>query len=222
MTQENNLDNVIDNFEQYEKISDKEIFTKIWTSPTEVFKYVVAKKYRQNFFVALLLLAGISNTFGQAFSRNMGDDISLLGIFLFCIIFGALIGWVPFYIYAALMSWTGKWLKGKGNTNSILTVICFAMIPSIVGLVLLIPQIGVLGNDLFKADNFESTDLGVRIFVMFIGILEAILLVWTIVLLIIGISVVQKISIGKSILNLLLPALIILVPLMIIVMITIK
>jgi len=47
-------------------------------------------------------------------------------------------------------------------------------------------------------------------------ILELLLGIWTIVLCVIGVSEVQKLSIGKSILNLLLPVLVFAVPIVII------
>ena len=212
MEQESNLDSLIDNLEQQVNLSDKEVFTKIWTSPRKVFKYIVEKKY-EKYFLVLLILAGISNAFSQASSKKMGDDLSILGIILVCTIGGGIFGWFSLYIYAALLSWTGKWFKekGKGNTNSILTVLSYAMIPSIVAMVLLIPQIGVVGTELFKTNsNFEGAGLGTALLLMITGLLQVILGVWTIVLVVFGISAIQNFSIGKSILNMLMPGLLLL------------
>ena len=214
MEQENNLDSVIDNFEQQENLSDKEIFTKIWTSPRKVFKYIVDRKY-EKYVVPLLILAGISNAFSQAINKNMGDNLPILCVILICIIAGSLFGWLSFYIYAALLSWTGKWLKGEGNTDSFLRIISYAMIPSIVAMVLLIPQIGILGADLFKANSdFEGASalsmMVSGILLIVTGVLQIILGIWTIVLCVVGISEVQKFSVGKSILNMLMPGLLLL------------
>ena len=209
MIQDNNLDHVMDNFEQQENMSAKEIFTKIWTSPRKIFRYINETNY-DKYVVILLILSGISRAFDQAAIKNFGNSMSIWAIIGICIIVGGVFGCLTYYIYSALISWTGKWLKGKGNTNSILRVISYAMIPSIIALIFLIPQIGVYGSEMFKSDGDTiSAGLISNIFVYLSLFVEFILGIWTIVLCVIGISEVQKFSIGKSILNMLIPSLII-------------
>jgi len=111
-------------------------------------------------------------------------------------------------------------LKGKGDTTSILRILSYAMTPAIIALLLLIPQIGIYSNEVFKADgDITSAGLISNIFVYGSMILEFILGIWTIVFCVIAVSEVQKLSIGKSILNLLLPVLVFAVPIIIIVLI---
>jgi len=200
------------------QLTDKEIFTKIWIYPRQVFKFL-DETYYDKFVTILLVLSGISRTFDRASLNNMGDKMSLGGVIAFCIVAGGLLGWISFYIYSALLSWTGKWLNGQGNTKSILRMLAHAMLPTIVALIFLIPQIIIYGNEVFKSEgDIISAGLTSNIIVYGSMILEFILGVWTIILVVIGLSVVQKISIGKSILNLLLPILIILVPILLIVL----
>jgi len=198
------------------KLSDKDIFTKIWTSPRLVFKFLTEQQYDKYLYL-LLALAGISSAFDRATSKNLGENMSLIGVVAFCVILGGLLGWISIYIGAALVSWTGKWLKGQGDTNSILRIMAYAMIPSIVAMILLVPQIALFGNELFQSEIniYNHGFLSAGIFWLTVSI-EISLGVWTIVLFVIGISEVQKLSIGKSIINLILPALVILVPIAII------
>ena len=218
MVQDSNFDSVVDNFEQQENLSDKEIFSKIWISPRKVFKYLNERNY-DKYVTILLVFSGISRAFDQASTKNFGDRMSIWAILGICIIAGGLFGWFTYYIYAALLSWTGKWLKGEGNTNSILRMISYAMIPSIIALVFLIPQISIYGNEMFKSEgDIVSAGLISNILVYLSLFLEFVLGIWTIVLCVIGISEVQKFSIGKSILNFLLPGLVILVPILFIVL----
>ena len=60
-------------------LSDKDIFTKIWTSPRLVFKYINDNAYSK-YVSILLILSGISGTFDKASQKNMGDGMSLLGL----------------------------------------------------------------------------------------------------------------------------------------------
>ena len=216
---------MIENFKDFEdklntnSISEENIFTKIWTSPREVFKFINTYKYNK-YVTTLLILAGISKTFDRASMKNMGDNFSIWGIIAFCIIIGAIFGWITYYLYSALISWTGKWINGKGNTDSILRVLSYALIPSIVSLLLLIPQIIIYGNEVFKSDgDITSGGIVSKIIVYGSIIIEFALELWSLVLWVIAISEVQKLSIGKSILNLLLPAIVIIAPILIIVLI---
>ncbi|WP_299444186.1 Yip1 family protein [uncultured Aquimarina sp.] len=202
-----------------ESISDKEIFSKIWTKPRKVFKFINDKHYGK-YVNLLLVLAGISRAFDRASTKNMGDQMSIWAILGMCIIFGGLLGWISYYLYAALLSWTGKWLDGKGDTTSIVRILSYAMTPAIIALLFLIPQIGIYGNEIFKADgDITSAGLISNIIVYGSMILEFILGIWTVVFCVIGVSEVQKLSIGKSILNLLLPMLVFAVPIIILVLI---
>jgi hypothetical protein len=149
----------------------------------------------------------------------MGDDLSLWGIIGICVVFGGLLGWLSYYFYAALVSWTGKWLNGQGNTTSILRILSYAMLPSIIALIFLVPQIGVYGVEIFKEEgDITSAGLLSNIFVYGSIFLEFVLGVWTIVFSVIGVSEVQKLPIGKSILNILLPVIVIAVPILILVL----
>jgi hypothetical protein len=193
-------------------LSDKEIFTKIWTSPRMVFKYLNDNKYDRYVYV-LLMLGGITRAFDRAATKSLGDDLSLILVITLCLVFGGVLGWITYYLYAALMNWTGKWLNGQGDTNSLLRMISHAMLPSIVALVLLIPQIVLFGNGIFQSEiDIYSNGLFSTIIYYSSATLEIILGIWTLVIFVIGISEIQKISIGKSILNMVLPGIIIIVP----------
>jgi len=94
------------------------------------------------------------------------------------------------------------------------------MIPSILSLIFLIPEIAIYGNDVFK-DKSELVNSGIvgnTIFWLSI-FFEFSLSIITFVFMVIGVSEVQKFSLGKAFLNLLLPLLVFIVPLLLFVMI---
>jgi len=101
------MDSEIESIYNLESISGKEIFSKIWTKPREVFKFINDRHYGK-YVNLLLLLGGISRAFDRASTKNMGDQMSILEILGVCIIIGGLLGWISYYFYAALLSWTGK------------------------------------------------------------------------------------------------------------------
>lgn len=201
------------------EMNDREIFTRIWTQPGRVFAFINANHYDKYLYV-LLFFAGIARAFSRASMNNLGDKWSIEMIIAIAIVGGGLFGWISFYIYAALLSWTGKWLKGEGNTQSILRILAYAMIPSIVALLFLIPQIGYYGNEIFKSSG-DISSAGVLPNILVYGsfFMEIVLGIWTILLSVIGISVVQNLSIAKSVLNLLLPVLLFAVPIVLLLLV---
>lgn len=212
-------DNNFDEFEKYEALSDKEIFTKIWLEPRRIFKYINEREYEKYFYI-LLFFAGMVRAFDRASLKNMGDNTSLFVIVVSCVLIGGFLGWISYYIYAALLSWTGKWLGGIGNTSSLYRIIVYAMIPSILSLIFLIPEIAIYGNDVFKdkSDLVNSGIVGNTIFWLSI-FFEFSLSIITFIFMVIGVSEVQKFSLGKAFLNLLLPLLVFIVPILLFVMI---
>ena len=210
-----NEGNHFEEFEKYDVITDQDIFTKIWTQPKRIFKYINDKHYEKYLYI-LLFLEGVAKSFDRAISKNMGENNSLFFILLISIIFGGFLGWISYYIFAALLSWTGKWLDGKGGTFSIFRMMAYAMMPSVLSLAFLIPQIIVHGKNAFTSAEYDSGNFFVDIFSSVFSLIGVVLSLFSLVLLVIGLSQVQKFSIGKAILNLLLPIAVILVPILLI------
>ena len=192
------------------KLTDQDIFVKIWFSPRIVFRYINDNSYNKYVYI-LIILAGINGAFGRAISKAMGNNISIIPLLVYCLILGGLIGWITFYISSVLLRWTGKLLNGKSDTGSILRVMAHAYIPKILTIIQLVPQLILYGTGLFQGKIYlYNTTAKVVIYSSFA--ISLITSIWSLVLLVVGISEVQKFSIGKSILNVFLPVIIILGP----------
>ena len=149
--------------------------------------------------------------------RDMGDTFSLPTIIGISIAAGGLFGWISTYFYSGLISWTGKWLKGTADTSTILHVLAYAMIPTIISLIFLIPQFATYGVEVYKKDgDIISGGLIINIIFWSSMAAELVLGCWTIYLCVIGISELQQFTIGKAVLNLLLPVLLIVIPILLI------
>lgn len=195
------------------EFTDLEIFTQIWMFPRLVFRYLNEYRY-DKFLYIILVLAGIVKGFDRAVTRSSGDTLSLTAIILLSVFAGGALTWISVYLYAGLISWTGAWLNGRSNTSSIFRVVGYSMIPTIVAGLLLIPQIAVFGIRMFQSD-FDVADesMSATILYYFSFMVELTFGIWSFVILCVGISEVQKIPVGKAIVNILLPAVIIIVPL---------
>jgi len=113
-----NLDETVITETERLELTDRDIFTKIWISPQVVFKYLNDTRY-DKFVWVLLMLAGFGSAFDRASARHIGDRFPLIGVLAICIVIGGIFGWISYYIYAALLSWTGKWLRGNAYTDSL-------------------------------------------------------------------------------------------------------
>jgi hypothetical protein len=194
------------NYQQEAIVTPKNILTKIWISPKEAFTFINNYKYNKN-VILLLTLSGIVKSFDKAISKNAGDNLSIWTIVIFGIISGIVFGWIINYIYAFSISWTGKWFNATGDTQSILRVIAYSSLPAIASLFFLFLRILIYGNAIFQSSFFDLYNgLFDTIIYWSFYFIDVVLIIWTVVLLVIGTSVVQKISTGKAILNLILPA----------------
>lgn len=199
---------------QSQEMAEDDIFKKIWTSPRAVFSYLEDKKYNK-YVPVLLMLIGVVRAIDKAVEKDLGDKLPLIAVLAVCVFAGGLLGWISVYLYGALVAWTGKLLKGAADTSSLVRVVAYGMVPAVCSLFVIVPQIAIFGNDMFKDNGSEFVD-GFFANLLFYGgaAIEVVLGVWSTIIIVIGISEVQKLSISKAILNVLLAALAIIVPFM--------
>lgn len=213
------MENMVGEYDENknQQIKDEDLFIKIWTSPRQVFKYLNDNQY-DKYTTLLLTLAGFSDGFQVALTTVEDTSISLVSlaetIILYAIL-GGLFGWVSYYFYAALIVWTGKLMNGAGEIKSVLRVLSYAMLPNLVILAFTILQIIIDGVTLFGESRGISYEIwSIKIFVFVSVTLTYIFLIWVLILSIIGISEVQKISIPKAILNLIVSYVVIAIPIL--------
>jgi len=70
-------------------VTDKELFTKLWSEPRIIFKFINDNQFDKYTHI-LLILAAISHGFGQASTKNMGDKMSLPAVLAMSILAGGI------------------------------------------------------------------------------------------------------------------------------------
>ena len=185
--------------------SFRAIFINIWTSPRKTIRWINDNGYDRYVYL-LIVLMSVASVVSNGYTEGLGDRWDLFSVLLFYVGIGALLGWIPTVIYVFLLSWTGKWIKGKADFRPLLNMTAFAYIPSVCLLANITLQILFWGNDIFKSDWVGYDEgWGAALFTVLTSLVQIVLSVWTLVIFIIGISEVQKFSIWKAILNALLP-----------------
>lgn len=194
---------------------EQNAYLKFLKSPLISFKEILALKPEKDIYI-LMFLGSAANAIGRASSQNMGENSNLTVVLLSAVFAGGLFGIVGYFIYAALLRWTGKWLKGTADTDKMTTVLAWGSIPIIISLAFTFFEILITGDAIFvKYPDLSSSG---QLLILIVGFINLGLLLWSISLMIVGISVAQNFSIGKSILNFFLPILVIFVPLFLLIL----
>jgi Yip1 domain len=193
-------------------LTENELLYSIWTKPTLTLKYIF-KYCPKKYFPLLLIVDGVVNALNRNYRHFFGHNTYSVFLLVTAIFFGGLFGWLLSYIYAAVLSWTGGWIKGKAYTDQFITIISWATVPSISSIILLIPKILTFGDGPFILDIHEQSILQVVIFV-FIQLTDFLLTIWSLVILIKGIALIQNFSIKKAVLNFILSFLVVIVPIL--------
>ncbi len=106
------------------------------------------------------------------------------------------------------MSVTGKWIDGTAESDKFRTIIAWALIPSLGSLLLLFPEIFMFQEGLFKSVPVNNSMFNNTMWFVF-GMTELLLGIWSLIILVTGNMLIQNFNVGKAILNLFLPGLVI-------------
>ncbi|MFQ5630791.1 MAG: YIP1 family protein, partial [bacterium] len=85
-----------------------------------------------------------------ASDKNLGDSYSLIGVLLFCVLTGPVVGVLFVHLSAWLLQKTGSWLGGKASFIETRAAVAWSSVPIIWTLLLWIPAILLFGNKLFQ------------------------------------------------------------------------
>jgi len=177
----------------------------IWAKPQKTIREIV--KFDTNYrLLVLAFLYGFPMLLQIAQNLSLGEDYSLTGILIGSAILALGIGLLEITVLSGLIYWTGKWIGGKGSYQQVRTSVAWSNVPNILmifGWFLLLTN---LAEDTFiqqKMENIFKVDPSI---VEVVGILQVIAAIWALLILIKGLAQIQKFSSWKSILNLFIPA----------------
>jgi Yip1 domain len=185
-------------------------------NPGLSFSNIIANKLdRYKFW--LIFLLGISVMSGNAISSHYGDKFGMIGLILYIFILGPIFVALWVFMVSALISITGRWIKGNAKIEDVMNIISYAAIPLILMLVVRLLYVIIFGTSIFY-QRFNLNDFGTLGYLVYkLGfVINVILLVYYFILLVLGISVVQGFSIMKGIFNILFAVFLFVLPFLII------
>jgi hypothetical protein len=197
-------------------ISEDTLLSKLWTQPKATLTYILGY-CPDKYLSVLFMLGGIVRALDRASSKHEGDHFSTAGIIALAVIGGSISGWISYSLYAWGMRVAGNWLGGRASTEEFKTITAWSLVPSIVGLLFLIPEVAILGDSLFKRNQEVASLLESSILTM-CALGEAALAIWSFVLLVKGTQIIQDFSVGRALANIVLPAIVVIVPILLLVL----
>lgn len=165
----------------------------IWTDPRSTIKAIVKTNPKfQVFYLASLYALESNLAFASYWS--LGLSFPFYVILLGALALSPIVGWIWLYLTGWILSFTGKWVGGHAPSSHLRAAVAWAKIPSCASLLMWLALL---------LSNAEMTFIHVRSgpFYVFMGLISLILSIWSFVLLVQSVREVQKLSLGRSLIN---------------------
>ena len=178
----------------------------IWTKPQETIRAIVT--LNPNFrIIALAAIYGFPFLMHLAQNLSLGLQFPMWGIILGSAVLSPVVGIIGFTIISSLLYMTGRWIKGSATFAQVRAAVAWSNVPNSVNIILWLVLSAFFGNLLFLRDfaqgEFIGRDLTV---VLSVFTAQVVLGIWSFIILLRSLGEVQKFSVWKSLLNIILPS----------------
>ena len=194
-------------------------WVRIWVEPRRTIAAIV--KYNPGYLFPLLAaIYGLPMLFHFAQNLSLGQNYSLTAIIIVCLILCALAGTIGITIVTALLTWTGKWIGGKGSFKNIRAAVAWSNVPIVINIAMWFVLIGFFGNQVFLANFPEMAFMGKELgIVSLVYLIESIMSIWSFIIMLHTLGEVQGFSAWRALLNVIIPFVLVMIAVWIIVVI---
>jgi hypothetical protein len=203
-------DNIVNN--PIGEISEKNLISKIWFNPKKTLSFVLANFPNKN-ITLYFVLASFANSIDE---DNFSSGISSSSLVI-SIVGGTLFGWAFYLIYAWLLSVAGGWMSGRASMNQYKTVLAWSLVPQVFSLVFVLIKVIIILIGIFT-NAFEGIELFALISALIFELLIVVLGIWSFVILVNGIMLIQNFGRWKAFLNAIVPGFMILIPILLLIL----
>ena len=178
----------------------------MWLSPRKTIRYIVEKNPKMGFYflssIWFLQLFFLSYSYAE-----IRLPFHPLIPVIIAVILSPIIGGVSFYFFSWILSFTGRWLKGKASHMNLQSAFAWSRIPCIIDFIMWV----ILFASVIELIFVQKISLPSLFFISFISSITSI---WSFVLLVITVQELQQFSLTKALVNVILTYIIILAILM--------
>lgn len=182
-------------------IDKTNLLRKIWTNPRATLTYLLDRQIDEHvslFFV----LGGIARAVARVATQYATQPTHKMGVsaaLLLAVMGGSISGIITYTGYSWGMSLVGGWLGGKATHDQFKIVLGWALVPGIATLLFLLPALSALNGE------FASSPLLVQTLLAGCGLAQLGLGVWSSIILIEGVVLIQNFGVGRALANVVLP-----------------
>ncbi len=184
------------------RVPNLDLFNTLWRiieNPREAFRLIMIAEHK-NYGLFLYALCGISVAFSGFWYFRIGDRFeNVLLLIFWALLIGIPLGIVVCPIVSSFHWMLSKLLSGNSSFRTSMGITSYALTPVIISLVLILPiELMTFGMYFF---TFNPHPMAIKpiSYIVLIG-LNAVMILWAFMLLIIGTKVGNQISLWKSIL----------------------
>lgn len=179
----------------------------IWVRPRDTIRQIVSENPNRCLWL-LAAIYGFGAILSSAQSAMLGARFNNLAIFLFAAIFSFIWGYVFFSVWSAIVYWTGKFFKGEGTFLNVRSAYAWSCVPLVFNIPIWLLLAAIFKYQLFTSAMRSDGLPDAQVFALFV-ILAArlVIAVWSLVIYFNALAEVQRYSILKAILNVVLSGL---------------
>ncbi|MBS0604287.1 MAG: YIP1 family protein [Verrucomicrobia bacterium] len=178
---------------------------RIWTEPKKTIRSIVNTDSKYGFLI-LSAIYGLPLAFNLAQSIALASVIPVWAVLIGSLVVCTFLGMIGISISAWLLQFTGRWIGGKGNFQSVRAAVAWSNVPNFVTVLMWIVLLGVFGAQVFNKDFSETQFIGYQAGILFLVMLiESIVSIWGFIILLNGLAEVHGFSVWRALLNVLIP-----------------
>lgn len=183
----------------------------IWTQPSATIREIVKENPNRSLWLlaALYGFPSLLNSFQSIFA---GYFWPALPIFIMALILSPLWGYVVLSFVSVLVFWTGKWFRGKGSFREVRAASAWGCVPFMASSAVWVIWILAFGRRLFVPEWTMTPLTSMEMGLFFLGMLvKLVAFIWAIVIYLNALAEVQKFSMGRTIGNVIVSAILVVI-----------
>lgn len=184
----------------------------IWFHPRKTMRFLEDKNKVLLGFLIVLLVCFIK-TVNLAVYFELGEKLSVLGIFEVCFILSLLKAGFIYIVVAKVLFKSCQGFQGEASLSSIKKVIEWSSIPLVFSVLLWVPEFMIVGGSFFKSNSslIDANTLSNSVYIS-LSCIDTVLALWSLILFIICLAEVNRFSLKQAIFSSIIALIVFLIP----------
>ncbi len=184
----------------------------MWTRPRETIRSLVAEESARSVTV-VAALGGIAESLTRMSGSTFAQGLSLPSMLFFAVLVGSVAGVTATWIVSVVLAWTGAWIGGRADAVETRAALGWSYVPMAWSLAFWLPALLLFGRDIVVLDDTQVEQApGLAIAAAVFVLVVIVAWIWSIVLLLKGLSEVQGFSVWRAAGNVLMTFGVVVVP----------